>query len=58
MTTAAGPKDRRLSELKRATHSQRVANVKPAAMKAMPTPRFHWPRSLKTGILERSSEKT
>lgn len=39
-------------------HSQRVAKEKPTAMNAMPTTRFHWPRSLKTGSAERSSEKT
>ena len=39
-------------------HSQRVAKVNPTAMKAMPTARFHWPRSFMTGSAERSSEKT
>lgn len=33
-------------------YSQRVANVKPTAMKAMPTMRFFWSRSLKTGTFE------
>ena len=36
----------------RAAYSQRVAKVKPTAMKPMPTKRFFWPRSLKTGTLE------
>ncbi len=53
------PRGQRLpDEVVRVTHSQRVANEKPTAMKAMPTIRFHWPRSLKTGRAERSSEKT
>ena len=39
-------------------HSQRVAKVNPTAMKAMPTARFHWPRSFMTGSADRSLEKT
>ena len=39
-------------------HSQRVAKVNPTAMKAMPTTRFYWPRSLMTGSADRSLEKT
>ena len=39
-------------------HSQRVAKVNPTAMKAMPTARFHWPRSFMTGSPDRSLEKT
>lgn len=33
-------------------YSQRVANENPTAMNAMPTMRFFWSRSLKTGTLE------
>ena len=40
------------------TYSHLVAKLKPTAMKAIPTTRFHWPRSLKSHRLERSSEKT
>ena len=35
-------------------HSQRVAKVNPTPMNAMPTKRFFWPRSLKTGMLDMS----
>ena len=35
-------------------HSQRVAKVKPTAMKAMPTIRLYWPRSSKNGTSEMS----
>lgn len=33
-------------------HSQRVAKVKPTAMKPIPTIRFFWPRSSKIGSTE------
>ena len=40
------------------TYSQRVAKLKPTAMKAMPTSRLYCPRSLKNGTLEMSLLKT
>jgi len=56
--TARGDGCRPASAGRGRTYSHLVAKLKPTAMKAMPTTRFHWPRSLKIGRSERSSEKT
>ena len=57
-TRPTGGVERGAGSSPRATYSQRVAKVKPTAMKPMPTTRFFWPRSLKTGTLSRSLLKT
>ncbi len=54
----AGPDHHTGSSGRGRTYSHLVAKLNPTAMNAMPTTRFHWPRSLKTHSLERSSEKT